>query len=108
MGHRGAAAGAPWSGSSLAGGEAAQLHVPLPLGEALCRILPLLLRTDAEGLRVARSGWPGGVGEGSRGTSRTVEHFGRRDARRALRVSRGCSRQALMALVAAASFRELW
>ena len=60
--------GAPRRGSSSSSvrtpptsGRAEDVHVPLPLGRALDRVLPHLLRADAQGVRRARRGGPAGA-----------------------------------------------
>ena len=71
------------------------------VGGIFRRVLPRLLRTDAQGVRVARRGRPGSPGAGPRRVARGLEHLGRRDARRGVRLPGGSGHRALMVLCGA-------
>ncbi len=98
VGHRRAAVGAPGPRRLFPEDYAPKLRLAVSVGGVLCRVLPRLLRTDAEGIRVARRGRPGSPSAGPKRVVRGVEHLGRRDARGAVGVLGGGGRKALIAL----------
>ncbi len=98
VGHRRAAVGAPGPRRLFPEDYAPKLRLAVSVGGVLCRVLPRLLRTDAEGIRVARRGRPGSPSAGPKRVVRGLEHLGRRDARRGVRLPGGSGHQALMVL----------
>ena len=69
------------------------VRLPLPLGRALARRVPRLLRPDVQGLRSARRGRPGGVRDRAAGPRQQPQHVDHGHAARPERVPRGRRRQ---------------
>ena len=75
--------------------QAPELRLPVPVGGALHRYLPHLLRPGAQGVRGARYGRSGRFREGSHGADPCPEPLGGRDGRLAFRLPGGRGPQAV-------------